>query len=146
MAEMDYQKDSIILFDRQIREGKFQGRSSLSTYFVGIARWRWWTNRRKFGNYEALKVEHFEEAIGDIEASVIENEKRATIDEILSKIGARCKELLRLYKLSYQMEEIAVRLGLSSPELAKKNVYECRKKFKAFVMEHPFYKDILNIK
>ena len=43
------------------------------------------------------------------------------------------------------MEEIAEELGLSSPELAKKNAYECRKKFKDFVNNNPLYKAFLDI-
>jgi hypothetical protein len=43
------------------------------------------------------------------------------------------------------MEEIAQKMGLSSPELAKKNAYECRKKFKDFVVENPSYNSILNV-
>ena len=142
----DVFQDAIILFDRQIREGNFKGQSSWSTYFIGIAKWRWYSLRRKFGGVLEFKPGEYDEPTESLEAHVIENERRKIIDEILSKIGDRCKNLLKLYKLSYSMEEIADELGLSSPELAKKNAYECRKKFKDFVTNNPLYKIILNIK
>ncbi|MBL7816125.1 MAG: sigma-70 family RNA polymerase sigma factor [Saprospiraceae bacterium] len=141
----DVFQDTIILFDRQLREGNFKGQSSLATYFMGIAKWRWVSIRRKFGGDLELKPEQYDAPIESVEARVIEDEKREIIDEILSKIGERCKTILKLYKLSYSMEEIAAELKLSSPEMAKKNAYECRKKFKDFVGLNPHYKTILNI-
>ena len=140
----DVFQDAIILFDRQIREGNFKGQSSWSTYFIGIAKWRWYSIRRKFRVVVEPDLGN-DPSTESVEARVIENERRDIIDEILSKIGDRCKNLLKLYKLSYSMEEIADELGLSSPELAKKNAYECRKKFKDFVTNNPLYKTILNI-
>ena len=44
----DVFQDTLVLFDRQIREGNFKGQSSLTTYFTGIAKWRWYSIRRKF--------------------------------------------------------------------------------------------------
>ena len=55
----DVFQDTIILFDRQIREGNFKGQSSLATYFMGIAKWRWVSLRRKFGGDLELKPEQF---------------------------------------------------------------------------------------
>ncbi len=140
----DVFQDSLVLFDRQIREGNFQGQSSWATYFIGIAKWRWVSNKRKFGRDVELKPEFYDKPTESVEARVIENEKRDLIDEILSKIGERCKTILKLYKLSYSMDEIASELGLSSPELAKKNAYECRKKFKTYLTGHAEYLSILN--
>ena len=103
----DVFQDTLVLFDRQIRENNFKGQSSLVTYFVGIAKWRWVSNRRKFGGNLELKSEHFDKVLESVEARAIENERRDIIDEILTKIGDRCKTILKLYKLSYSMEEIA---------------------------------------
>lgn len=141
----DVFQDTLVLFDRQIREGNFKGQSSLTTYFIGIAKWRWVSNRRKFGGNLELKPEQYDMPTESVEARAIENERRDIIDEILTKIGERCKTILKLYKLSYSMEEIAETMGLSSPELAKKNAYECRKKFKDFVNNNPHYKPVLNV-
>lgn len=140
----DVFQDTVILFDRAIREGNFKGQSSLSTYFMGIAKWRWVSNRRKFGGTVELKPEQYDKPVESVEGRVIEDERRSVIDEILTKIGERCKQILKLYKLSYSMDEIAETMGLSSPELAKKNAYECRKKFKEFVDTRPEYKSILS--
>lgn len=142
----DVYQDTLILFDRQIREGNFKENSSWETYFIGIAKWRWVSLKRKYDHDIELKPEYYDEPIASVEARAIENEKREIIDEILSQMGERCKTILMLYKLSYSMEEIAEKVGLSSSELAKKNAYECRKKFKEFVNNNVEYKNALNVK
>lgn len=140
----DVFQDTVILFDRAIRESNFKGQSSLSTYFIGIAKWRWVSNRRKYGGNVEFVPEQYDKPIENVEGRMIENERRAVIDEILKKIGERCKQILKFYKLSYSMEEIAQQMGYSSPELAKKNAYECRKKFKEYIEDKPEYKSVLS--
>ena len=142
----DVFQDTLVLFDRQILEDKFQGQSTWATYFVGIAKWRWVSLRRKFArdSFE-LKIEHHDSPVESVEARVIEGEKRVVIDAVLSKLGTRCHQVLNYYKLSHSMEEIAELMGLSSPEMAKKVAYECRKKFKEFVLNDPEYRVVLNV-
>jgi RNA polymerase sigma factor (sigma-70 family) len=142
----DVFQDSVVLFDRQIRENQFQGQSTWTTYFVGIAKWRWVSLKRKFSRDSAeLKPEYHDAPVESVEARVIEGEKRTVIEEVLAKIGARCQQSLQLYKLSYSMEEIAEKMQLSSPEMAKKIAYECRKKFKDMVLGNAEYKAVLTI-
>jgi DNA-directed RNA polymerase specialized sigma24 family protein len=83
----DVFQDTLILFDRQIREGNFKGDSTWATYFVGIVKWRWVSVKRKFGRETELKIEHFSGQVESVEARAIENEKRELIDEVLTKIG-----------------------------------------------------------
>jgi RNA polymerase sigma factor (sigma-70 family) len=141
----DVFQDTLVLFDRQIREDKFQGQSSWGTYFVGIAKWRWVSLRRKFSRDSTeLKVEYHDSPVESVEARVIEGEKLTVIEAVLSRIGERCQQVLTYYKLSHSMEEIAELMQLSSPEMAKKVAYECRKKFKDYVLNNAEYKTVLN--
>ena len=43
----DVFQETMILFDRNIRAKTFDGRASLQTYFVGIAKWYWLGQQRK---------------------------------------------------------------------------------------------------
>jgi RNA polymerase sigma factor (sigma-70 family) len=158
----DVFQDAIILFDRSIREDIFKGQSNLTTYFVGIAKWRWVSNKRKDAERWNLALgdkvcystnDHrpttnnldIQSPISNPEVRFIENERRQVIDEVLTLLGCRCKQLLRLYQLSYSMQEIADMMELSSAAMAKKNCCECRKKFKEFITKRPEYETILNI-
>ncbi len=139
----DVFQDSVILFDRAIRENTFKGQSSLTTFFVGIAKWRWVSYKRKFGNNMEFKPEQHEASVDNIEVLMIEGERLLAIEEVLTRIGDRCKKVLKLYKLSYSMEEIAEIIGLNSPEMAKKEAYKCRSKFKEFVLSNPDFEHLL---
>jgi RNA polymerase sigma factor (sigma-70 family) len=141
----DVFQDTIILFDRAIRDGSFKGQSSLSSFFMGIAKWRWYGLKRKYGGNIEFVPEKFDEPFDNVEGRMIDLERREIIEEILTKIGGRCKEVLRLYELSYSMEDIAKEMGLAGPDVAKKMAYECRKKFREFCSDKPEYKNILNI-
>ena len=92
-----------------------------------------------------FKINEHDDVVEVIEHKILEIERSQMVQEILDKIGQRCKEILRLHKLEdCTMVEIAQKLGLSSPELAKKNAYECRKKFKHYVKNTPKYESYFN--
>jgi RNA polymerase sigma factor (sigma-70 family) len=134
----DVFQDTMILFDRNIRSNTFEGRASLQTYFVGIAKWRWLAVQRQRKNLVELDTaEHIKEAVQSPENQMISDEKRLLFDESLAQLGKRCQALLGLVRLEYSMKEIADALELSSPEMAKKNAYECRMKFRAYLEKHP---------
>jgi RNA polymerase sigma factor (sigma-70 family) len=141
----DVFQETLIAFDKAIRLGSFQGKCSLNTFFMSIAKWQWVSNRRKSKGYLEFKINEHDDSVEVIEHKILETERCQMVQEILSKIGQRCKEILRLHKLEdCTMAEIAQKLGLSSPELAKKNAYECRKKFKQYVESKPEYELYFN--
>jgi RNA polymerase sigma factor (sigma-70 family) len=136
----DVFQETIIALDKAIRLGSFRGKCALNTFFMSIAKWQWVSNRRKSKGYLEFNINEHDGTVEIIEHKILETERCQIIQEILAKIGQRCKEILRLHKLEdCTMVEIAEKLGLSSPELAKKNAYECRKKFKQYVEKNPDY-------
>ncbi len=138
-AGEDVFQETLILFDRNIREGRFSRESSLQTYFLGIAK-QWWFNRRRVTRPVPLSPEYDRPEHDNPERIALRQERQEMIGQILETLGDHCKKVLELYKLSLTNEEIAQELGLSSPEMAKKYTYRCREKFKAFVLGR---KDIL---
>lgn len=138
-AGEDVFQEALILFDRNIREGRFSKESSLQTYFLGIAK-QWWFNRRRNIRAVPLSPDYDQPVADNPEHIALRQEQQDIIGQILSNLGDHCKKVLELYKLSLTNEEIARELGLSSPEMAKKYAYRCREKFKAFVLGR---KDIL---
>ena len=133
-AGEDVFQETLILFDRNIREGRFRGGSSLQTYFLGIAK-QYWFNRRRNIRPGPLPdtVKHYPDTDNPEQITLL-IERQQMISHILEMMGEHCKKVLELYKLSLTNEEIASELGLSSPEMAKKYTYRCREKFRAFVL------------
>ena len=132
-AGADVFQETLILFDRNIREGRFREGSSLQTYFLGIAK-QYWFNRRRNIRPVSLPPEYDRPSADNPEHIMLQNERQELIAQILQQMGDHCKKVLELYKLSLTNEEIARELGLSSPEMAKKYTYRCREKFRAFVL------------
>ncbi|MCE7926716.1 MAG: sigma-70 family RNA polymerase sigma factor [Haliscomenobacteraceae bacterium CHB4] len=139
-AGEDVFQETLILFDRNIREGRFSRESALQTYFLGIAK-QYWFNRRRNIRPVPLAPDYDQPVSENPERIALQHERQNMIEQIIHHLGDHCKKVLELYKLSLSNEEIAQELGLSSPEMAKKYTYRCREKFKAFVLDR---KDILD--
>lgn len=143
-AGEDVFQETLILFDRNIREGRFREDSSLQTYFLGIAK-QYWFNRRRNIRPQSLPAEYDRPDHYHPEHITLQNERQHMINQILQVIGEHCKKVLELYKLSLSNEEIARELGLSSPEMAKKYTYRCREKFRAYVLGRPDLREQLDL-
>ena len=138
----DVFQEALVLFDRNLREGRFEGKSALATYFVAIAKWRWVTLRRQQGRYQELSPAQYDGEVESVEAETLRSEQRELLTEAMSQIGERCRELLRLYQLDYAMEEIATKMGYSGADVAKKEAYRCRLRLREHLENHPLWDEI----
>ena len=139
----DVFQDAIVLFDRNVRNGLFKGESSLSTYFMGIIKWTWIgiQRRRKVEEVE-LDMEIVDSTSWSNEFVEFTEEKKHILDLAVNLLNEKCKMLLGYYRLDHTMKEIAVKLGYSSPEMAKKQAYRCREKLKTFFEENKEYREV----
>jgi RNA polymerase sigma factor (sigma-70 family) len=140
----DVFQESLVLFDRNLREGRFEGRSALATYFVAIAKWRWLTVRRQQGRYTAFEPVHFDGEVESPEHETLRTEQREMLDAALGQLGGRCQELLRLYQLEYSMKEIAEKMAYESTDVAKKEAYRCRLRLRELLENHPQWSTLIN--
>ena len=143
---LDVFQETLLLFDRNLREGRFEGRSSLTTYFVGIAKWNWLAQRRKRGRQTELLPDHYDGMVESPESDILQAEHRGWLEAALGRIGERCRELLRLYQLDYSMEEIAQTMRYANPDVAKKEAYRCRMRFRELLEQFPQWNELLNLK
>ncbi|NRB47574.1 MAG: sigma-70 family RNA polymerase sigma factor [Saprospiraceae bacterium] len=133
----DVFQEVLILFDRNIREKRFKGDSTLKTYFYATVKWYWLGELRKRKPQEEFAPQHELRQEDSVEARVISDEKKEYLQEALEKIGGRCKEILNLYGKRYSMEEIAERLSYANAKVAKKAAYRCRVKLGQFFEANP---------
>lgn len=139
----DMFQEALVLLDRNVRENRFEGKSSLRTYFVAIAKWRWVTVRRQQGRFTELSPVQYDEAVDSPEAETIRDEYRGLFQEALAQIGERCRELLQLYQLDYSMDEIARQMQYGNADVAKKEAYRCRMRFRELLETHPEWASLL---
>lgn len=133
----DVFQDAVVLFDRNIRKGQFEQKSSLSTFFFSIAKFHWIGQRSRRKTTEELAERREVESESGPEDAYITEERKNMLEKAIEQTGEKCRQLLSLYKLSYKMEEIAEITGLSSAAMAKKAVYQCRLKLRAYLKQSP---------
>lgn len=137
-------QEAFLLFERAVREKRFEGKSSISTYFVGIVKWHWINTLRKRGKHVALDPEKdLSDPLESAEFSVIDDEKKRLLRLVVEQMSERCQQLLRLWGLSLSPEEICREAGFSSPDMAKKETYRCRSKLKEFLDTRPHLREAL---
>lgn len=141
---LDLFQETLILFDRNLREGRFEGRSKLATYFVGIAKWKWLSIRRQQGRTTELAPEHYDGVVESPESELLRAEHRGWLESVLARIGERCRELLRLYQLDYSMEEITKTMHYANADVAKKEAYRCRMRFRELLEQQSAWNDLRN--
>jgi RNA polymerase sigma factor (sigma-70 family) len=131
--------EGIIVLDRNIREGKFRGEAPLKGYLYSICRFLWMNQLRK----NAHTTQGAELALANEpdeytpEITMIAQERKNLLNGLLSQLGERCQQILELWKLSYSMEEIAEKLGFSSPDMARKAKYRCHLSLMELVQQNP---------
>ncbi|MBK7937420.1 MAG: sigma-70 family RNA polymerase sigma factor [Lewinellaceae bacterium] len=138
----DVFQEAFVLLDRNLREGRFEGKSALTTYFVAIAKWRWVTLRRQQGRYTEISPAQYDGAVESPEAETLRAEHRELLAGAMGQIGERCRELLRLYQLDYSMEEIAGKMGYSGADTAKKEAFRCRMRLREVLENDPLWADV----
>ena len=131
---MDIYQDAIVIFDRNVRQGKFKGDSTISTYITGIAKWSWLGQRRKNQRMHTTdQIENYDHREEDNTEDQIEVQKRNNdLRRLLDTMDDKCKELLKMYMLSVSMNEIAEKKGLKV-QSAKNAVHRCREKLRTII-------------
>ncbi len=135
----DVFQETIIAFYENVLNNKFNGDSAISTYLYSIARFKWLNqikknNIRMAHNTKYEQEEFYESPL----ATIIDDEKKTHIIEVLGSIGAQCKKLLidSIYH-NKSMKEIAEQSDFSSEQIVRNKKYKCLKKLKELIAEKP---------
>lgn len=140
----DLAQNVFVILDRNIRGDIFKGESTLKTYFMSIVRRQWLNRLRDQKKTYELKNADYEKTGQNVEDQYINEEKKNYYEKLFSLVGKRCKEIFLLIRLDYSLREIAEKIGLSSPEMAKKESYRCRVKLRKFLEENQDWKKLIS--
>ena len=139
----DVFQDAFILFDRNIRQGKYNGNSTLETYFLAIVKWHWVTLHRQNKPLIEYSAHIHDEEIEDTDAQLIKDDHKKVLQDALSQLGEKCKALLLLTSNAASNEEVAQKCGYNNADAAKKEIYRCREKFRHLIKAQPNLEHIL---
>lgn len=136
-------QEAFIVFDNHIRTDRYQQISGLKSYFLGICRGRWYSNRRSVRRlvYSDDPVPRQSYDYEEPEKWAIEKEQKEQLRAVIAQMDERCRELLHLYKLNYSMEEIAQALKLGNENNARQRVFQCRQKLAKLIQDNPFFNE-----
>lgn len=129
--------ESFIVFERQLRNEKFRGESSLETWFHAIAKWQWLAFKRKEKPYTDLEHVDLPNPELNPEYLVINDERKVILQKMIALVGERCQKLLGYFQLNYSMKEIRELMEYSSDQVAANQVHDCREKLKKVIYQNP---------
>jgi RNA polymerase sigma factor (sigma-70 family) len=121
---IDLFQDTLVIFHRNLLEGKFRGESTINTYLFSISRNLWFKELDRKQKYTVLP-ETFEDspATEDCDVYLI-NEKIVTL--LLKELKAECRDILVEYYFNQKsMNELKEIFGVNSVQAAKNKKYRC---------------------
>lgn len=142
----DMYQESLIIMDRNIREGKYEHQNSLTGYLCGIARLCWMNQLRKKSRTDLLDTpidRSLEHQMPGPDHWLLDHERTTLLNGFLAQLDTRCIQILKLWQERTSMQEIAELLQLSSEMMARKLKYQCTKKLAQLIHEHPEIERIL---
>lgn len=123
----DVWQDTLIIFDKNIRNGKFLGESKLTTYFFGIAKIHWLKTLGKKRETVEFELKDFGNDKNEPPYEEYDPELKIQLEPILSQIGEKCKALFLGYA-EYSYEELATQGTLGNADAIRKDMYRCRQR------------------
>ena len=135
----------IQFFKLVLKTESFTIHSNLNSYLYGIAKNVWFQKIRKNKNLLTSQLEDvdFVDDVQPVDLLMIEDEKRKVLHGILSNLGAKCKDVLLLWASGFKMSEIALKLGYSSDEVARRRKYVCMKLLVKYFDQNDHVREIL---
>lgn len=139
--------ESFSIMIEKFVEGNHQKEFKARNYLMGISRNLWMNKQQKEGRVDYTDDwGEIEESYSNCsETAFMEKERKTVVKKILRKLNEECREILRLWMLSYSMKEIAQKLSLSSDRIARKYKYRCHKKLINYLSAQPhLVKELIN--
>lgn len=143
---LDVFQEAIILFDRNVRENRFDFDSKESTYIISLGKYLWLNRMRK---QDRITYTDSNEDLDTVdysnpEDSMISEEIAREVNLMLKKSGDKCYELLKLWKESVPLTEVAEELGYSSYNAVRKQKHRCMKKLTDLLMTNTHLRELYN--
>jgi RNA polymerase sigma factor (sigma-70 family) len=128
-AEDLYQEGVITLYE-QVKNGAFQGNSSLKTYLYAICRNKW-LNKLK----SKIHITDVQEFVSDMPDETSQDTQllpdEAEIKKAIDQLGEPCRSILTgFYFHTYNLQQLAEKMGYASDNVAKQQKFRCMERLK----------------
>lgn len=129
----DVFQDALIAFTEHVKLGRFQRRSSIATFVMGIVR-NSWHNRLRRSGYSEGYVKEMKHAMAEAhepapdvpDAMWLEQELEQAVHHVVDKLGDKCREILQMrFWDGFKMEKIAELMQYKNAQIAKNKHFRC---------------------
>lgn len=142
----DIFQDAVLSFYNYVLANKFDENKSVEGFLFAIAKNRWINKAKQNKRVVTITSEHKDDSTEDNDflKQTFSKEKSDKIEDLLSHLGERCKQLLT-YSIFYgmSMDEISVKMNFSNANTAKTKNYKCKQRLIKIVKENKRVKDWL---
>ncbi len=140
----DIWQETMIIFDRSIRNGKFLGKSKLTTYFIGIAKICWLKRRKNLFQSVEYDVDAHDSIEFETYSESFDPQLIDYLKSIISYLSERCQKLLLIdLNNEYSYKELEQQGELGSADAIRKDTSRCRQRLYALFEEQPRLREFL---
>ena len=137
----DVFQEVIITFVELVKQEKFRGESSISTFLLALSRNIWLNELKKRGRSQ-LRDEKFEKNRSmidqDVSKYLVNREMRKQVMTLLATLGDTCKKiLLAYYYENLSMKEILRQLDYENEQVVRNKKYKCLKRLEQVLIAKP---------
>ncbi len=127
----DITHDSFIIMLHKIRHSDTVI-PNMMWFWLGIAKNILFNQIKKNGRINLVEdcTEYYGFHNNTQESIILQQEDQQHLENCLKRCGGRCYDILMMWVNNYSMEEIARRVNLSGPAMARKKKHACLKKLK----------------
>jgi len=132
-------QEVVMAFERRVRQPDFVLQHRLSTYFITCV-YRLWIRSKRGKSVIEMEFEdgHMSDFVESVEAKIAQTDLAKILDESLTRLGERCKSILRHFMNGFSMKEIAEKMDFDGGEqVAKNEKRKCQERYETYLREHP---------
>ncbi len=120
----------IIAFVKQCSRMNFELKTSAQSYIFAIIRNEWKRIKTEAGKIISIETSsHLDhQDYNTPEYLFLSEEKKKLLSTTLSKLDAKCRDVLDMWSKNWKMREIAVSMNYKSEGMARKKKHECMQK------------------
>ena len=135
--------EGLSIFIMNARSGKFKGESSINTYLVAICKRIWFKKFNKKMLHKKWERNESHELKTSYEENVISAELSHGLNILMNNLKEKCKEVLQLWSLSYNLEEIKKKLGYTNAQVVANKKNLCLKELRKQLSDNPKLKELI---
>lgn len=135
--------EGLSIFVMNVRSGQFQGSSSINTYLIAICKRIWFKKFNKTVLHQKWEKSDSREIKSDFIDTNLTTELSEGLEILMDRLKDKCKEVLRLWSLNYNMEEIKNKLGYSTAQVVANKKNLCLKELRKQLVDNPKLKDLI---